>query len=272
MLTNELCVSRTVRDTAGVLDALQGVYPGDTTVAPAPARPYRDEARADPGSLRIAMLAENPLGTGEVHPDCVAATEDVAKLLEELGHTVERTYPKALADPALLGAFTTLWDCELLYNFAYWEKRIGRSITAGDVEPLTWALAEQARGMTGAEYIEAEHACHDLGTAVAEWMAGGYDLILTPTLGEPPVPLGTFSTPEEPILGLVRAATFVPFTPVANMTGQPAISLPLSWNADNLPIGAHFIAPWGREDVLLRLAGQLEQARPWADRVPPIHA
>ena len=102
-------------------------------------------------------------------------------------------------------------------------------------------------------------------------MEDDYDLILTPTLGEPPVPLGTFVTPEDPMLGFVRAATFVPFTPLTNITGQPAISLPLNWNSDNLPIGSHLIAQYGREDLLLRVASQLEEAKPWADRVPPVH-
>jgi amidase len=125
---------------------------------------------------------------------------------------------------------------------------------------------------TAAAYLEAESACVALGHAVAEWMDGDWDLILTPTLGEPPVTLGTFQTPEEPLLGFMRAATFVPFTPLTNISGQPAISLPMAWNADDLPIGVHLIAPYGREDVLLRVAAQLEQAQPWAHRVPPVHA
>ena len=118
------------------------------------------------------------------------------------------------------------------------------------------------RSITAPDYIDAQHAALELGRNVEEWYASGYDLLLTPTLGEPPVELGTFSTPEEPILGFIRAATFVPYTPLANMTGEPAISLPLHWNADNLPIGVQLMGAYGREDLLLRVAAQLEQARP----------
>ena len=272
LLIVELCVSRTVRDTAGVLDVLQGGATGDTVRAPAPVRPYRAEVGAAPGKLRIGLLTHNPLETGDIHPDCVAAARDTARLLESLGHTVEETFPTALADPAIVGHFTTLWASTLVYNLRYWERKTGRAITADDVEPLTWTLAEMGRTITAPDYIDAQHAALDLGCRVDEWHESGYDLLLTPTLGEPPVELGTFSTPEEPILGFLRAATFVPYTPLANITGAPAISLPMSWNADNLPIGVQLMAAYGREDVLLRVAAQLEQAQPWIDRLPAVHA
>jgi amidase len=116
------------------------------------------------------------------------------------------------------------------------------------------------------------HGALELGRKVHEWYATGYDLLLTPTLGEPPLPLGSLQTPDDPMAGFIRAGTFVPFTPPGNMTGQPAISLPLSWNSENLPIGSHLVAEYGREDLLLRVAAQLEAARPWAHRIPPTHA
>jgi amidase len=272
LLIVELCVTRTVRDTAGVLDVLQGAAVGDTARAPAPARPYRDEVGTDPGKLRIGLLTHNPLESGEIHADCVTAASESARLLESLGHTVEETFPAALIDPALVGHFTTLWAATLVYNLRYWERKVGREITATDVEPLTWTLAEMGRSITAPDYIEAQHAALELGRRVDEWHEGGYDLLLTPTLGEPPVELGTFSTPDEPLLGFIRAATFVPYTPLANITGAPAISLPLHWNGDNLPIGVQLMSAYGREDVLLRVAGQLEQAQPWADRRPAVHA
>jgi len=272
LLVVELCVTRSVRDTAGVLDAVHGGATGDTVRAPAPAGPYVDEVGTPPGKLRIGLLVHNPLETGEIHPDCVEAARGAAQLLESLGHVVEETYPPALADNSLVGHFTTLWGGTLVYNLRYWERKVGREITAADVEPLTWTLAEMGRSITAPDYIDAQHVMLELGRKVEEWHTSGYDLLLTPTLGEPPVELGTFSTPDEPILGFIRAATFVPFTPLANMTGAPAISLPLHWNADNLPIGVQLMAPYGREDVLLRVAAQLEQARPWAGRVPPVHA
>ena len=127
---------------------------------------------------------------------------------------------------------------------------------------------------TAADYIDAEQrdASRSGRAVAASGRTTAGTSLLTPTLGEPPVPLGTLQTPDEPLLGFVRAATFVPYTPLANMTGQPAISLPLAWNADGLPIGSHLIAAYGREDLLLRVAAQLEQARPWADRRPAVHA
>ncbi|MDQ1521852.1 MAG: amidase, partial [Actinomycetota bacterium] len=152
-----------------------------------------------------------------------------------------------------------------------WETRIGREITQDDVEPLTWSLAEMGRATSAVELLEAYHALNDFTVATAGWWED-HDLLLSPTLGQAPVPLGTFHTPEEPLLGFVRAATFVPFTPPFNITGQPAISLPLHWNEQNLPIGVQLVGAYGREDLLLRVAAQLEQARPWADRRPPVHA
>jgi amidase len=272
LLITELCVTRTVRDTAGVLDAVHGGAVGDTVRAPAPTRPYVNEVGAAPGKLRIGLLTSNPLETGEIHPDCVAAAEATAHLLESLGHTVETTFPGGLDDPALVGHFTTLWAATLVYNLRYWEKKVGREITADDVEALTWTLAEMGKSISAPDYVEAQHASLELGRKVEEWYASGYDLLLTPTLGEPPVELGTFTTPDEPFLGFIRSATFVPYTPLANMTGEPAISLPMHWNADNLPIGVQLMGAYGREDLLLQVAAQLEQAQPWIDRVPPVHA
>jgi amidase len=139
------------------------------------------------------------------------------------------------------------------------------------MEALTWELAEMGRATSAPDYVGAQHAMGDLARGVEEWFASGYDLLLTPTIGEPPCPIGEFTTPDEPFLGFMRAATFVPYTPLANMAGSPAISLPLSWNDGGLPIGSQLMAAYGREDLLLRVASQLESARPWADRRPPVH-
>jgi amidase len=271
LLVTAASVTRSVRDTAAVLDAISGPALGDTVMAPPPARPFLAEVGADPGRLRVGLLKHNPNGQSEIHPDCVAAAEDAARLLESLGHTVEEAFPAAASDTELTAHFTRLWAGTLAQTLQAWEERIGRPISDGDVEGLTWQLNEMARSITVVEYIGAQHAARDLGIAFEKWFASGFDLLLTPTLGEPPAPLGTFQTPEEPFLGFIRAASFVPYTPLANMTGEPAISLPLYWNADDLPIGVQLQAPYGREDVLLRVAAQLEQARPWADRRPPVH-
>lgn len=271
MLSVELCVSRSVRDTAGVLDALHGRTDGETVSAPAPARAFTKEVGADPGKLRIALLTHNPLDTGEIHADCVAAARDTAKLLESLGHTVEETYPASVARPELVDHFTTLWIVTLVYNIRYWERKVGRDAGPDEMEALTWALAEMGRAVPAPDYVEAQHAMGDLARGVEAWFASGFDLLLTPTIGEPPCLLGEFTTPDEPFLGFMRAARFVPYTPLANMAGSPAISVPLSWNDEGLPIGSQLMAAYGREDVLLRVASQLETARPWTDRRPPVH-
>jgi amidase len=271
MLTSELCVSRSVRDTAGALDVLHGRAVGDTVMAPPPTRPFVKELGADPGKLRIGLLTHNPLETGEIHPDCVAATRDSAQLLESLGHTVEEAYPMGVARPELVGQFTTLWAVALVYSIRYWERKVGREAKKEDMEALTWELAEIGRASSGPDYLDAQHAMGELARAIDAWFTSGYDLLLTPTIGEPPCVLGEFTTPDEPFLGFIRSATFVPFTPLANMAGTPAISLPLSWNDQDLPIGSMLMAAYGREDLLLRVASQLETARPWADRRPPVH-
>jgi amidase len=273
LLVAELCVSRTVRDTASVLDAVQGPAVGDTVSAPTPARSYADEVGADPGRLRIKLITQNPTTDSEIHPDCVEAARATGRLLESLGHSVEETsFPSHIGDPAVVGLFTHLWSGNTAYILRSWEGKLGREITRDDVEPLTWTLAEMGRSVDAPTYIEAQHAMLGVGRAFEEWFASGFDLLLTPTLGEPPVPLGTFDGGDEPILGFLRAAAFVPYTPLANIAGEPAISLPLHWNSEGLPIGVQLQAPCGREDMLVRVAAQLEQAQPWVDRRPPVHA
>jgi amidase len=271
MLGVELCVTRSIRDTASVLDAVHGAAVGDTVRAPAPTRRYVEEVGAPTGTLRIGLLTTNPLGGEDIHPDCVQAACDTGRLLESLGHTVEDASLDGFGNGELVNQFTTLWATTLVYNFRYWERHVGREITRDDVEPLTWTLAELGKSISAPDYVDAQHAMLDLTGKVEHWFASGFDLLLTPTLGEPPVPLGTFQTPDEPMLGFIRAAGFVPYTPIANIVGGPAISLPLAWNGDGLPVGVQLQAAYGREDLLLRVAAQLETARPWADRIPPVH-
>ena len=263
-------MSRSVRDTAAVLDAVHGATPGDTVMAPAPARPFAKEVGADPGKLRIGILTENPLGTGEIHADCVNAAEAAGRMLESLGHHVEVAYPQALSNRELVGHFTTLWTTNLPAIFAAYEAETGREVTPDHLEPLTWALAEIRRATPAPAVITALGAGHEYTQDVVSWWTSGWDLLLTPTLAEPPVPLGTFTTPDEPLLGFMRAASYVPFTAPFNVTGQPAIQLPLHMNDVGLPVGIQLVAAFGREDVLLRVASQLEQALPWSARRPPL--
>lgn len=272
-LTCEHVVTRSVRDTAAVLDAIHGMEPGDPFTAPEPARPYAEEVGADPGRLRIGVMSTAPLGQVTIHTDCVDAVQATGRLLESLGHHVEVSHPKALDDPDYTGHFITNWAAGAAWNLDYWSRRTGTEISAGDVEPLTWALAELGRSSTAAQWLWAREWLQANSRDVASWWVEGFDLLLTPTIAEPPPPLGTFdSPPDNPLHGLFRAAEVVPFTPPFNVTGQPGISLPLHWSADGLPIGVQLVAAFGREDVLIRVAAQLEAARPWADRRPAIHA
>jgi amidase len=270
-LIHEHVVTRSVRDTAAILDATHGAMPGDPYAAPAPTRPFVDEVGADPGRLRVGVLTSS--ATSEVHPDCAAAAESAGRLLESLGHTVEPGFPHAMADPEFTTHFITLWASGTAWELDYWSGKTGKPIGADDVEPLTWSLAEMGRSYSAPQLLSALEWLQRWSRDVAAWWADGYDLLLTPTIAEPPPKLGEFdSPPDNPLQGLFRAAGLVPFTPPFNVTGQPAISLPLSWNDEGLPIGVQLVSAFGREDVLLQVAAQLEQAQPWADRVPPVHA
>ena len=268
-LTADLVVTRSVRDTAAILDVAAGMEPGDPYTAPPPARPFLDEVGADPGRLRIGLFTESASGT---HPDCVAAAGAAARHLEALGHHIEESHPASLLEDELTGAFVTLWSTGAAWSLDYWGRSIGREIVEADVEPLTWALAAMGRSHSGAQYLSAVEWLQRWSRRTAGWWET-HDLLLTPTLAEPPPKLGELdSPPENPLHGLFRAASLVPFTPPYNITGQPAISLPLHWSADGLPIGVQLVAGYGREDLLLRVAAQLEQAAPWSDRRPGVSA
>ena len=273
-LVAELAVTRTVRDTAGILDAIHGPAPGDPYAAPPPARAYAEEVGADPGRLRIGVTTTPVGGQFESHPECVAAAESAAKALEELGHGVEASRPSELDKPEQIENFLVLWNAGVDWNIKYWEAAIGREIGAADVEPCTWALAELGRTITGGELLRAVERMQVATRRIASWWADdGFDLLLTPTCAEPPPRLGEFeSPPDNPAAPLVRAVPFGTFTAGLNMTGQPAISLPLHMTADGLPVGVQLVGAYGREDLLLRVAAQLEEARPWAERRPPVHA
>ena len=276
-LEAELAVTRSVRDTARLLDAVHGPMPGEPVEIAPPVRPYVDELEATPEPLRIGLMTSFPAGASEVHPDCVAATEAAAHLLEELGHTVETSHPAALDDPGYTEQFVTNWAAGNAWVLDYWARRTGQTIGPDDVEPLTWALSELGRACTAPQWLGSREWLQANTRQMAQWWAGdsgpGFDLLLTPTIAEPPPLLGEFDSPaDNPLHGLFRAAALVPFTPPFNVSGQPGISLPLHWNDQGLPIGVQLVAAIGREDLLIRVAAQLETAAPWADRRPPVHA
>src|SRR5207302_11068743 len=226
--------TRSVRDTAAVLDAVHGPMPGDPYAAPAPARPFLEEVGADPGRLRVGLLTASPVT--EVHPDCITAAENAGRLLESLGHTVEAAHPTAMADPEFTTQFITLWSAGAAWDVDHWSRRTAKAIGSDDVEPLTWALAEMGRSYSAPQLLSALELLQRWSRAVAGWWASGFDLLLTPTIAEPPPKLGEFdSPPDNPLQGLFRAAGLAPFSPPFTATSQPAISLPLSWNYEGLP-------------------------------------
>jgi amidase len=218
--------------------------------------------------LRIAVVANAPT-LSEIHPDCVEAVRSAAELCTSLGHECSEGAFDLDGD-AITNAFLTAWTAGVAWSLDHWARTIGRPATADDVEPLTWALVEMGRSKSAPDYLLAVQDLQRISREVAA-MYQSYDVVLTPTIAEPPPLLGEFdSPPDDPLRGLMRAAALVPFTPIANITGQPAMSLPLHWNAGGLPIGVHVIGRFGDEATLLRLASQLEEASPWEARQPSL--
>jgi amidase len=267
-------VTRTVRDSAAVLDACAGAMPGDPYSAHPPSRPFAEEVGADPGRLRIGLRITSPGNMVPVHDECRTAAEDAARLLETLGHEVTESAPTALDEPELMGMFLQILTTWVVHDIEMVERLAGRTATADDFEPLTWAYAEIGRAVTGPQYVAALHGAHAWSRRVAGWWPDhGFDLLLTPTMASPPPPLGYLVPPaDNPLEGAGRATEFAAFTAPFNVTGQPAMSVPLHSSSDGLPIGVQLVAAAQREDVLLRVAAQLEAARPWAGKRPPISA
>jgi amidase len=269
-LSCDHAITRSVRDSAALLDATAGPSPGDPYWAPAPERPYLEEVRREPGRLRIAMTTAAATGV-PVHEDCVRAVRETASLCESLGHDVFEFTPDVDGN-ALSEAFLVVYVSGVAATIAGWAMATGRTPAEADFETCTWAMREVGASRSPADYLLAVAHLQRFSRQVAGWHAG-FDLWLMPVLAEPPLPLGTFDAPpDQPLLPLMRAGAWVPFTPIANITGQPAMSVPLHWNAGGLPVGSMFVAPYGDEATLFRLAAQLEQARPWAGRRPPVSA
>jgi len=269
-LVAEHAVTRSVRDSAALLDATAGPDVGDPYWAPPAVRPYAQEIGMDLGRLRIAFSTQAPSGA-RIHPDCVEAVRDAAKLCAGLGHEVSEAAPE-INGPLLVQAFTAVWAAGCASGIDAFAFLTGQAPGQDFFEPLTWALYEMGQRTTGSAYLMSRTVLQQITRQVARFMEK-YDVWLTPTLAEPPVPLGTFdATPDNPLQGFHRAVEYVPFTPIANATGQPAMSVPLYWNQEGLPVGTHFFGRFGDEGTLFRLAAQLEAARPWAERRPPVQA
>ncbi len=272
-LAMEGTVTRTVRDTAAILDTIAGPMPGDPYFAPPPARPFAAEVGAPVGQLRIGLLARPPGGQFAAHADTVAAAEGAAHLLESLGHRVERAHPEALDDPEAAQHLITIYATGMTHLLDTLGLLIGRTIGAADADAVNWGLAEMGRACSAQQYLVTREWLARYTRRIAGWWAEGFDLLLTPTLTAPPPPLGSFvPDPQDPNSTGARATQLAAFTMPFNLTGQPAISLPLHWGTGGLPMGVQLVAAYAREDLLIRVAAQLEAARPWANRRPPVHA
>ena len=271
--SSEFVVTRSVRDAAALLDVTNGPMPGDPYAATPPAQPYAAAIQRPPGRLRIGLMRTAPPDRGyELHADCRAAADRAARLLADLGHTVEESHPAALDDVGALGHFITVIAANIARVLQTTGDKLGRELVPGDVEPLTWAVAARGREIHATQLLASLEGVHAFGRRLASWWSDGFDLLLTPTTAQPPPELGHMSsTPDEPFRGFMRAAAFGAYTSAFNLSGQPGISLPLHWTADGLPVGAQLVAATGREDLLLQVAAQLEQAAPWADKRPPVH-
>ncbi len=266
-LAVEHALTRSVRDSAALLDATAGPALGDPYWAPPPARPFLDEVGADPGRLRIAFAEHTPDGSAP-QPDCAAAVRDAAALCESLGHeVVERDLPGL--DEAFGTAIETVLGAAVPWIVAYWIRKLGREPEADELEPATWMMLESGRSIRADNYLLAIRDLQTLGRTVALFLTE-FDVWLTPTLSEPPLLIGELDR-TDPEKAMARASSFMAFPAVvANAIGSPAMSVPLHWNEAGLPIGVHFLGRFGDEATLLRLASQLEDARPWSGRYPAL--
>lgn len=270
-LVAEHALTRSVRDSATLLDATSGPASGDPYPAPPVDRPFALEVNTDPGQLKVAFTTKNPLG-GELCEDAVACVRDAADLCVELGHEVVEAAPSFDAE-LMFQSFSEIMASGVAWGVEDWGRRTGREPTSEGFEPFIWALVDKGRSLTAPGYLIALQNIQRLSREIAPFY-DDHDLWLTPTLGEPPLPLGTLKHIEgaDPFELRRRQASFVPYTYISNATGQPSMSVPLYWNSDGLPMGAHFTARFGGEATLFRLAGQMERARPWAERRPDVWA
>jgi amidase len=265
-------LTRSVADTAGVLDVLAGAELGDAAWAPPPpAAGFAALAQGDPGRLRIGLATAPPYEGAAIDPVCSQAAHDAAALLQSLGHAVEEITPP-WTGLDLLRDFTRAFGPLISLSTWLGGRIVGREPTPDDVEPLTWALWERSRAQDTISYLAAEGRLESVARSLVTFFEP-YDAVLTPALGGRPVPIGEIDgLGADPMIKYRKSAAFTPFTAIVNVTGQPAISLPLYHGDDGLPTAVQLIGRPAREDVLLALATQLERALPWADRLPPLAA
>jgi amidase len=267
-------LTRSVRDSAAVLDLIAGAMPGDPYAAAPPTRPFRDEVGAEVSRLRVGVRAATVPGElVAVDPACIAAATEAGALLESLGHDVTYDAPAALDELELVDVFLTIVATATARDVERLAAVAGRAVRPDDVEAFTWAQYEAGRAISATDHIAAVERASAWSRRMARWWAAdgdAFDVLLTPTMAAPPAPLGRIRS-EDAEGAILEATPYVAFTVPSNVTGQPAMSVPFAWH-HGLPIGVQLVAASGREDVLLRVAAQLERARPWTDRRPVITA
>lgn len=284
----EHVLTRSVRDSAAILDAIEGADVGAPYSAPARERPLLDEVSTEPRRLRVAFTAKPLLGD-HVHDDCRRALDDAVRLLTDLGHDVIEDAPEFDGE-AFAIAFVTVVAAETRAELTNAARLIGRPLRRADVELATWVLGMFGEAESAADYARAVNFMQLAGRIVGRFLER-YDVLLTPTLADPPPLIGALqpSSMERRAMRVIaglgadwllnaldllgpiakRTLSFIPYTPISNVTGEPAMSVPLYWNSAGLPVGVHFATRLGGEPLLFQLAGQLERARPWFDRAPP---
>lgn len=271
-------VTRSVRDTAAVLDAISHPMPGDPYLAPPLPRPLAEEVDAPVGRLRVGLLDADPGERYLDHPACRFAVEHAGRLLEDLGCAVEPGTPEAMFDELFPRFFTATIAADTALTLSVFERSVlGRPVTDEELEPRNVRYRAVGREMRATDYLGARMWLGSWVRRMAAWWAPadlggqGFDLLVTPTVGAPPPEIGWFGA-DGPEREGHRINSFIPYTAQFNVTGQPAISLPLHWTEDGLPVGVQLVAAYGREDVLVRVAAALEEAAPWTDRRPPVCA
>ncbi len=260
-------ITRSVRDSALLLDVSRGAEPGVPYDAPPVQRPYIEEVQRDAGKLRIALMRQ-PVFPLQVHAECLKAVKNAAKLCASLGHEVEEAAPQ-IPTKEYYDAVGVISSVGTLAAVTAQEKVLGRKVTEADLEPITFQRMQQGKQVTGLQYAQARAMFHQVGAVLGRFHQQ-YDIILNPTMAAPPAKLGQMSLSADEQTYMQTVVKASAFTQLYNVTGQPSMSVPLHWSADGLPIGVMFSAKFGEEATLLRLAAQLEQASPWFDRMPMV--
>jgi len=270
-LAIEFAVSRTVRDTAVLLDSVAGADVGAPGRPVPPVRPYRDEVGADPGKLRVAWTV-TPASGAKIHPECARAAQETVKLLEDAGHTLIEDRPRFDWDE-YLEKVHVIWAVSNLQSADFAAQTMGRTPGPLNLEAVTWACYEEGKRFSAADLLNSMAHGNLISRKVGAFF-GNYDVLVTPTMARPPVPHGEINQDRKGMTAMEWTRlvfSYCPFTSVFNTTGQPAISLPMHRSETGLPVGVQLVARFGDEATLIRLASQLEQARPWQDRKPPVH-